>query len=65
MGNAECLAFSPDGKLFATSKYKIAQLWDITTAEAHGPPLEFGKRIKAIVFSPDGRLSPSEEPYYL
>jgi WD40 repeat protein/serine/threonine protein kinase/tetratricopeptide (TPR) repeat protein len=50
------LAISPDGELLATSQGARAQLWNISTGEPHGPPLNIKKRISAVVFSPGGRL---------
>ena len=53
---ADNLAFSPDGKLLATARGRIAQLWDTATGQRHGLPLPLGKTISVIVFSPDGKL---------
>jgi WD40 repeat protein/serine/threonine protein kinase/tetratricopeptide (TPR) repeat protein len=50
------LAFSPDGRLLAVAHLETAQLWDTATGQPHGPPLQLGKIISAVVFSPDGKL---------
>lgn len=56
-GWVEDLAFIPDGKLLATASQDwTAQLWDITTGEAHGEALLHEGRVWTVAFSPDGRL---------
>jgi WD40 repeat protein/serine/threonine protein kinase len=56
MPNAQNLAFSPDGRLLATSNGRSAQLWNMEMGKPHGPPLQLEKVIGAVVFSPDGKL---------
>jgi WD40 repeat protein/serine/threonine protein kinase len=55
---AEDLAFSPNGRLLASTHGfgARAQLWDTAAGQSHGPPLQLGKTIGAVVFSPDGKL---------
>jgi len=50
------LAISPDGRLLAIADGKAAQLWDMTTGQLHGEPLELGEEISKVLFSPDGKL---------
>jgi WD40 repeat protein/serine/threonine protein kinase/tetratricopeptide (TPR) repeat protein len=53
---ADNLAFSPDGKLLATTNGRTAWLWDTATGRPHSPPLRFERLIGAIAFSPNGKL---------
>jgi WD40 repeat protein/tRNA A-37 threonylcarbamoyl transferase component Bud32 len=54
---ARTLAFSPDGKMLATSPWQSIQLWDTTTGElrttlkGHQPP------VGAVLFLPNGALA--------
>lgn len=56
MPEGQDLAVSPDGTLLAIARGTTAQLWDMSTGEPHGPPLELGETIAAVLFSPDGKV---------
>jgi WD40 repeat protein len=51
------VALSPDGQLFATAggRTQVAQLWDLATGKAVGPPLVHSGVVARVAFSPDGR----------
>jgi WD40 repeat protein/serine/threonine protein kinase len=50
------VAFSPDGRRIVTaSKDHTAQVWDVRTGEAVGPPLRHSHFVRKAAFSPDGR----------
>jgi WD40 repeat protein/tRNA A-37 threonylcarbamoyl transferase component Bud32 len=58
------VAFSPDGRVFATGDYSgIAQLWDAATGTPIGPPLRHEKGVRSVTFTPDGQqlLTGSED----
>jgi WD40 repeat protein/serine/threonine protein kinase/tetratricopeptide (TPR) repeat protein len=55
-----CVAFSPDGKMAITGFGDYtgpghAQLWDVATGAAIGPPLSQPELVNALAFSPDGK----------
>jgi WD40 repeat protein/Flp pilus assembly protein TadD/tRNA A-37 threonylcarbamoyl transferase component Bud32 len=59
-----CLAFSPDGRWFATGsgKYPMdggpvgaARLWEAVTGEPAGPESRFDDPVAVVAFNPDGR----------
>jgi serine/threonine protein kinase len=53
----DAVAFSPDGKKFATGSWEgTARLWQTETRQPLGQPLPHRGAVKAVVFSPDGRL---------
>ncbi|MER5522706.1 WD40 repeat domain-containing protein [Streptomyces sp. NPDC001761] len=61
--NGEAIAFSPCADLLAcprrneqTFKADSVQLWDAATGRPYGDPLPHSGDIKALAFSPDGRL---------
>jgi WD40 repeat protein/tetratricopeptide (TPR) repeat protein len=57
--------FSPDGKLLAVASRDSVQLWDLSTAQRHGPPLEcpYGGGIKGVLFTLAGDLLVTYAPY--
>jgi WD40 repeat protein len=48
-------AFSPDGRIAATSSGRIARLWDAYLSRPIGPPMEHVGPITSVAFSSDGR----------
>jgi WD40 repeat protein len=52
------VAFSPDGKVFATPLFEhAARLWDAATAQPAHPPLAHRSPVLAVAFSPDGKTA--------
>jgi WD40 repeat protein len=49
------VAFSPDGKTVAIADGLTARLWQTTTGEPVGPPLQHRGEVRAVAFSPDGK----------
>jgi WD40 repeat protein len=54
--DVERLACSPDGQFLLTASGSQAQLWDTTSGQRAGAPVEHEGRITALAFGPDGRL---------
>lgn len=54
-GEAEVLAFSPDGKLLATGSGQGARLWDVETGQPRSELLPHSRHVP-VAFSSDGRL---------
>ena len=53
---SDALAFSPDGRMFATvERGDSIQLWTID-GKRHGLPLKHESNVTAVQFSPDGKL---------
>jgi DNA-binding beta-propeller fold protein YncE len=50
------VAFSPDGRLFATASDKTARLWDPATGDCLRTLTGHGAAVYGVAFSPDGRL---------
>jgi WD40 repeat protein/serine/threonine protein kinase/tetratricopeptide (TPR) repeat protein len=46
---------SPDGRYIATITGNAAQVWDVRTGSAAGPPLAHQEGVTDLCFSPDGR----------
>jgi WD40 repeat protein/tetratricopeptide (TPR) repeat protein len=56
-GDVTAVAFSPDGKMFATGcADHLAQLWDTATTKPIGVPFDHPDNVTAVAFSPDGKL---------
>jgi WD40 repeat protein/tRNA A-37 threonylcarbamoyl transferase component Bud32 len=53
---AIAVAFSPDSKRCATGNFQNAWLLDTATGEERGPRLRQTRWVRAVAFSPDGRL---------
>jgi WD40 repeat protein len=54
---AAILTFSQDGGMLAAGSLDgLASLWDVSTAQLIGPPLEVGGRVEGLAFSRDGEL---------
>lgn len=61
--NANCLAFSPNGRILAVGTTKAAAgqapeaayLWDVTSGQRLGPPLTHMGGVRSIEFSSDGK----------
>jgi WD40 repeat protein len=53
--NATALAFSPDGKLFATGGERGMQVWETATHRPAGPPLVGAGFVQSAAVSPDGQ----------
>ena len=50
------LAFSPDDRVLLAGVYNgRAYLWDLTTHEPIGKPMEHGDWVRAVAFTADGR----------
>jgi len=49
------VAFSPDGKTFATAGGGTVRLWDVATQQQIGGPLTAGGGVYAVVFTPNGK----------
>lgn len=50
------VAFSPDGKTFASGSAATVQLWNIETKDWIRDVPDGGTRVRALCFSPDGQL---------
>lgn len=48
------LAFSPDGKLFATASRDGISVWDTVRLRQIGRPIPAGRNVDGLAFSPDG-----------
>ncbi len=57
--SVNAVAFGPDGSLLATGSKDMVRLWEIATAQPHGPPLTgyvYSHTVTWMAFSPDGSL---------
>ena len=48
--------FSPDGQIIVTNTDGIARMWDAATGQLLGKPLTHPRGIRAVAFSPDGKV---------
>ena len=49
------VAFSPDGRHFATASFDgTARVWETATGRPAGPPLQHTNYVATVAFSPDG-----------
>jgi serine/threonine protein kinase/Flp pilus assembly protein TadD len=49
------VAFTPDGRYFATASYDgTARVWETATGRPAGPPLTHTNHVATVAFSPDG-----------
>jgi serine/threonine protein kinase/WD40 repeat protein/tetratricopeptide (TPR) repeat protein len=49
------VAFTPDGRYFATASYDgTARVWETATGRSAGPPLAHTNHVATVAFSPDG-----------
>jgi serine/threonine protein kinase/WD40 repeat protein/tetratricopeptide (TPR) repeat protein len=49
------VAFTPDGRYFATASYDgTARVWETATGRPAGPPLAHTNHVATVAFSPDG-----------
>ncbi|HYJ86551.1 MAG TPA: hypothetical protein VEW46_10875, partial [Pyrinomonadaceae bacterium] len=55
-GNTSEVAISPDGAMLVTATGIYAVLWNVSTGKRIGQPMKHDKAIKALAFSPDGKL---------
>jgi WD40 repeat protein len=56
-GRIVSLAVHPKGGAFLTGSWDgTARLWDLATGNSLGPPLGQAQGLRAVLFSPDGRL---------
>ena len=52
-----CVGFDPSGKkLVSGSADKTVRIWDVTTGESIGSPLNVDGRVFSVSFSPDGEF---------
>ncbi|MFG1755997.1 protein kinase family protein, partial [Streptosporangium sandarakinum] len=61
-GSVLSVAFSPDGKILATSDDDV-RLWDVATRAFLGPPLPNLTDSAAVAFSPDGKILATSSGY--
>jgi len=54
-GDVASVAFSPDGRRFATASDNVAHIWDVMTGKPIGDPMEHGNLVRSVAFSPDGK----------
>ena len=54
-GRSNCIAFSPDGQMFASGAIDIS-LWDISSGELTSELSGHTDGLRSIAFSPDGRI---------
>jgi WD40 repeat protein len=54
-GPVAAVAFSPDGETLASASFDVLRLWDVSSRQPIGRPLESDSGAETIAFSPDGR----------
>ena len=58
--NGKSVAFSPDGRTLASSRYRNVHLWDVQTGELRKTLTDHRGDVRSVAFSPDGRTLASE-----
>ena len=55
-GDVECIAFSPDGTILATSSKNIVTVWETDSGELLTTFIGHKDAVRSLAFSPDGKL---------